>query len=600
MTEDFGQFGLNKEWDDPFLLYSSDSMPRDLVTALDWCRFLYFLNPQYRQAGSRVFRHFITDFDYPEDGDQKERDDWDDFLHDDIKLPDAMAEMGDEWACYGNSFFRLHFPFDRFLIDPRGGEHDLHKFPSDKTRFDLNTMTYLVPDPKDKNFPKSAKKIKMKFRDRVSKDRTRIRLIKLDPNYMVIEHSRISGRSRYIWRFDENIIADVKRGKLFAVSEMPQPMLLAIRDKQDFLFGDDQVFHFKAPVVSNVSINGWGIPGTLANYRSLFQLQVYRKIDEAIGLDYMVPFRLFSPSGDDKPGTNFETMNMSQWAGAVEEMIRRRRKDKFAMHAMPFPVHYEEFGGEGKELTPKDLIEYQTNSMLDGMGFPVELFKGSLQYMQVPTAMRMFENCWLFVHTGCSAFTKWTSRKCRSYLGLPKMEVKLQRPSLADSLERKQVILQLCSAGEISRETAYKAFGIDNPIEEVTKRMEEDVGIQKKKMKIDKDFQKEMASGATSDGGQDVQSTGGPSPSDINSRAQELAQYWLEIQSDGERSRAMQASKQNNPTLYALAKQMLEEARNQGASQGRASVNQQGQQGGGQGQSPGGAGGQGSAGAPPG
>jgi hypothetical protein len=109
-----------------------------------------------------------------------------------------------------------------------------------------------------------------------------------------------------------------------------------------------------------------------------------------------------------------------------------------------------------------------------------------------------------------------------------------------------------------------------------------------------------MASGATSDGGQDVQSTGGPSPSDINSRAQELAQYWLAIQSDGERSRAMQASKQNNPTLYALAKQMLEEARNQGASQGRASVNQQGQQGGGQGQSPGGAGGQGSAGAPPG
>lgn len=567
-------------------------MPRDLVTALDWCRFLYFLNPQYRQAASRVCRYFITDFDYPEDGDRKEHDEWDDFLHYDIKLPDALAEMGDEWACYGNGFYRIHLPFDRFLIHPKGGEYPVSMFPSEKVRFDLNSMTYEVPDPKDARGGHQGAKIKLSFRDRVSRDKKRIKLIKIDPNYMVIEFSRVSGRSRFIWRFDENIIADVKRGKLFAVSEMPQPMLLAIKNREDFLFGEDQIFHFKAPTVSNVSLNGWGIPGTLANYRSLFQLQVYRKIDEALGLDYMVPFRLFTPVQEAGQSAIYEQMLSRQWTGAIEEIIRRRRRDKFAMHALPFPVNFQEFGYTGKELTPKDLIEYQTEAMLDGMGFPAELFKGSLQYMQVPTAMRLFENCWIFVHTGFNEFTKWVSRRCRSYLQLPKMEVELQRPAIADTLERKQIMLQLASSGELSRETAYEPFGIDSPIKEIKKRMQEDIGIQKEKQKLDQDFQKEMASGISGPTDQQgVQSTqGGPSPSDIQQQAQDVAQYWMSVPSTGERSKAMQAVKQGNPQLYSLAKQIMEEARNQGASQGRQMVNQQSQQGPSQGLSPGGPG----------
>jgi hypothetical protein len=596
MLDDFSQFGISRDFDDPFLLYSSDSMPRDLVTALDWCRFLYFLNPAYRNAASRTVRHFITDFDYPEDGDQKERDHWDNFLHQQVRVPDSLAEMGDDWACYGNGFFRIHFPFDRFLVDPRGGEYVMNVFPSNFVKFDLNSMSYDVPDPKDKRFPK-GKHIKMKFRDRKSKDESRIRLVKIDPNYMTIEHNRVSGASRYIWRFDENIIADVKRGKPFIVNDMPQPMIQAIRDKQDFLFGPDQIFHFKAPTVSNVAINGWGIPGTLANYRSIFQLQVYRKIDEAVGLDYMVPFRLFTPVAD--PGhlqDVFQNMQMGQWTNAIEEIIRRRRKDKFAMHALPFPVNFQEFGYEGKELTPKDLIEYQTNNLLDGMGFPVELFKCSLQYMQVPTAVRMFENSFLFVQTGFDAFTKWASRKCRAYLQLPKMAVTLQRPSLADSLERKQILLQLSSAGEVSRELAYEPFGVDDAVKEVEKRMKEDQAIQRARVKLDQEWQREQSSGAapSDDSGAASGSSpsasggGGENPADISAKAQQLAQYWGSIPSDGERSKAMQAVKAQNPQLYALAKQMLEDGRNQGASQGRQQMNQQMQGAGGQGQSPGG------------
>ena len=67
------------KFDDPFMLPSSQHMPEDLASSLDFCLFLYYLNPQYRRASSRVIRHFITDFEYPGEGSGSEKDTLDDY-----------------------------------------------------------------------------------------------------------------------------------------------------------------------------------------------------------------------------------------------------------------------------------------------------------------------------------------------------------------------------------------------------------------------------------------------------------------------------------------------------------------------------------------
>ena len=571
--------GIDRPFDDPFLLPSSGSMPTNIFNALHWCKFLYYLNPQYRQASARVVRHFITDFDYPDVGDSGEKEELDDMLKAQLQLPLMMADMGDEWACYGNAFYRVHFPFDRFLVDKANScEYSLDMFR--EAKFILKEMKYEVTHPKD-----GKTKVKLPFRDRKSTDVSRIRIRKIDPLYMTIRHNMISGSSQYIYRFEQQIVTDVKKGKRFIVDEMPLPMLQAILHGHDFMFNPEQIFHFKAPTISGVQNAGWGLPNVFANYRSLHQLQVYRKIDEAIGLDYMVPFRLFSPIPADKITDNVNTMLMGRWTKEISNIIRERRRDKFAMHALPFPVNYQEFGANGKELTPKDMMEFQTNSMLDGMGYPAELFRGTLQYLQVPTAMRLFENSFMFINLGYTQFVQWVVRRVRSYLNQPYVKVMIQKPQLADSLERKQILLQLMSANEISRETGMDQLGIDDPVAEAVKRMEEDQQIQRKQVKLQNDFQREMETGAGAqegDQGQGSSATsggqGGVSPMDVQQQAQDLAQYWLSIQSDGQRRQAMQSTRNANPQLYALAKNAMEEARRQGESQGRDSVNQGAQQ----------------------
>ena len=582
--------GSGERFSDPFFMESNSFIPTSLTTALDFCGFLYYMNPQYQQASRRVVSHFITDFDFSgEAGDKDERDDLYDYLREGLQLPATLLEAGEEWAAYGNSFYRLHFPFDRFLIDRRGdrlSEYSLDLFGRD-AKFDLKSLTYEVQDPRS---PGSNARVKLPFRDRRSTDMSRIKLRRLDPRRVTLLPSFISGRCQYIYRFEEWLLREIQIGRLNQVNETPLCMLKALAAGQDFLFNIDEIFHMKNPSISGVSNAGWGLPPTLANYRSLHQLQVYRKIDEAVGLDYMLPFRLFSPNFNGSVSDSSVNMLLTEWTSNIQAVISNRRKDGTSIHALPFPVNYQELGGQGKALTPKDVIEFQTNDMLDGMGYPAELFRGTLQMQNMPTAIRLFENSFGFLHSGLDGMCKWAVRRILDYMNREQIKVELQLPSLADNIEKQYLYMQLVASGEISRGKAFKAIGIKDPVEEANERMDEDLKIEKNRARKSEEFQREMQSGSLgagpgpsgqAAGSQPGSSSGGGAPVtplDIMAQAQEKAQELLQIENVGERRKELDKLRATNPTLYAATKESMEVIRRQGASQGRAQAPQLAQQ----------------------
>lgn len=490
--------------------------------------------------------------------------------------------------CYGNAFVRIFFPFDRYLIDRREGrfnEYALGAFGNTPV-FDLNSMTYEVIDPLTAHLPENKrKKVKLPFIDRRSLDTSRIKIRMIDPRRINLNMAWQSGATQYVYRFEEWFIQHIKEGRLHQVNNTPIDMLKAIKNNQDFMFNDGTIYHCKSPTVSGISNNGWGLPETIVNYRSLHNLQIYRCIDEAIGLDYMLPFRLFSPAGNDSLTDPSVYTNLGVWSTHIEKLIKHRRKDPTKMMSFPFPVNYQEFGAEGKNLTPKELIEYTTNEMLDGMGYPSELFRGSLQVQQIPTTLRLFENTFHFLHRHYDGLLRWLTKRVLDYMGMEQIGVSLQLPSMADDLEQRHIYLQLAAGGEISRSKAYKPFNVKDPVQEAIERMQEDIEIQREQQKIQEDFQREQSSGSADDilanqaqgGGAPGQGGGGNvTPLDVMSQAEDLAKQWLQVQDDGQRSKLMKQTQASNPTLHALAKQKMEEYRAAGESQGRQSVGQDG------------------------
>lgn len=498
--------------------------------------------------------------------------------------------------CYGNAYIRLHLPFDRVLIDHRGGkyrEYALTMFGQD-IKYDYKTMTYDIPDPLSFDKPVDKRtRVSLPFIDRPSRDKDRIRLRKLDPRQVVLQYSFMSGKNQIIYRFEADFLTLIKKGVLHQVNETPMSMLKAISLDQDFLFNEGQVFHFKAPTISGVSNYGWGLPETIANYRHIHQLQVLRKIDEVVGMDYMLPFRLFSPEAATSSNDPMNYMLMSRWGSEIKEIIKRRRADPFSMHALPFPVTYQEFGAQGKTLAPKELVEYHNDVLLDAMGYPAELFKGSLQIQQVPTAIRLFENSFYFIQQGFDKILKWATRRVLDYIGQQQIGVELMLPRVADNLEKASVYMQLAAGAEIPRSIAYAPFGIKDPVEAVKQRAQEDIEIQKEQQKLQQDFEREQTvgsmdavinaqgqqaqGGGSSPAGDDASGPQGGgeamSPMDIEGKAQQHADEILKMPV-GERQKALANIKASNPNLHALTKQKMEEKRSQAASDGVKALSQ--------------------------
>jgi hypothetical protein len=481
--------------------------------------------------------------------------------------------------CYGNSFARIHLPFDRYLIDKRNGRSrrwSITQF-GNAAKYNYGSMTYTVPDPV---YP--GKSVNLPFADFQSKDLSRVAIRLVDPRRVRLHHSWISGRTQVVYRFEEWFLSDIKQSKLWQVNETPISMLRAIRNNQDYLFNEGEIYHFRAPMINGLSNAGWGLPEVIANYRSIHQLQVYRMTDEAVGRDYVLPFRLFSPpstGGGNDASTMFQ--NRASWKNNVMEMIKNRRRDPFSMHAFPDPVQYQEFGADQhKQMMTKDQMEYHTNSLLDGAGYPAELFRGSLQVAQIPTTLRLFENTHRFIHFNFNKFAQWVTNKVADFSNRPRGGVSLQLPSLADDLEKRQIYMQLGAAGELPRSTYLRPIGIDDPVQAVKERMLEDIEVERERNQIQKDFEREQTMGSPEDiiqqqmGEEGAAGPGGTTPMDRMSEAEEIAAGLLqEGITDGDRRRQLQDIQAADPQLHAMVKQKIEEIRSLGESQGRQMAN---------------------------
>lgn len=589
----------NDKWNDPFITNSNLLIPKNFYQNIALARFIASKFPLYVQAAKRTVAHFVTDIQFiGKSGDKEEKDQLRKFLVNELGVLDASQQAGLEWFIYGNTFPRIYFPFNRYLVDRREGryiERSVDIFKPETIAFDIDSMSYIIPDPTAQGPLEVRPKIKLEFIDRKSKDSSRIKIRFIDPSRMILQMNNISGTINYIYRFEEFFKADIKQGtKIYQVNETPKEMLQAIKLDQDFCFNPSSIFHIANNFISGISYNGWGIPPILLNYQSMHDAAVLRCLNEAIGLDYMIPLRVISPatSGAGAGSDAAAAMNLGPWTAMAQNFIKNKRKDPTAMHIMPFPIQYQELGGNGRSLAPMDLIKLYDDKMLNEAGFPVEVFNMSLQTQVLPTAIRAFESTYIHLQRKLSNFVRWVNQSIRNYQELEQIDIKLALPSVADDMEKRHIWLQLAAGGEVSRETAYKAFSIDSAVDEAKRRAEEDIEIQRVRQKVQSDFEREVTLGSVDQtmnammqsqqpppgagmppppggGGGGGAPQSGVTPLDIMQQAEEEAMSMLQIEDNGERRKALNQLKASNPQLHALVKQKMEEIREQGASQGR-------------------------------
>lgn len=472
----------------PFNDYASKMLPKDIIEALDFAEFIWFANPTFSRGCTNISRYFITELEVDIKDDTKATD-LKDFFIEKLEIIKLIALLGDDFMCYGNSFWSVILPFKRNLLCPESGllvpieeafEHNLVEwkdFSFRKTREGIKKAGGSKKDFTISDIPLSN------VNDLIVK--------RWKPQSIDITADEWSGDKVYHWRIPQSFAKDIKDGKLSSLIKTPKEVIDAVKnDEKRFTFNKGTIFHAADEVVSGVDSGGWGIPLVIRNFRHIYRTQLLDRYDEAVNLDYIAGLRVISPgtSGTGTSADPIKNMGMDKFSGHVQNMIKKHRQDPTTWHTSSFPLEYRLMGAEGAQLTPIELKEHADGSILNSIGLPEDMYRMNLQLQSAPMALRLFEKTWTHLTFVYNNFLNWVGDTVATRFKHDQAKFSLKKVTLADDLALPDILLQLMSGQQVSPQTALAGLGIGDYREEVRKVYE----AEKIRAEEEAAFQEEM------------------------------------------------------------------------------------------------------------
>lgn len=551
-----GTSSRNDRYANPFYGVPAQFMPHTMEDMLWWSNHFLVRFPFYRTALARVANYFITSLRIECDDSTSKRKYQEIFEEQHYKQILAMAGLNT--LAYGNLFASVNQGFDRFLNCPK-----CSKVTSLGKLYDYE---FTKEGQFIYNCPSCKFQGKHDAIDKPSKDLKRLAITFWNPSEVLVRHEDTTGESEYFWDIPQDYINKVtKKNNKFYSKKTPKAIYDAISQKKCLAFNNKNFIHLKVATPVGIPSDGKSIPHCIYLFDDFFMLKMLERFNQAIVMEDIVPFRVFSLTNDANPQNNMILhQNATQWQSAVDAMITDHRLDPGAYHKFPFPISYQQLGGNGKMLVTPELIQMHISNLLNALNIPQELYVMNLQTQAVGPALRLFENSWSFMIDIYNSLLNHWGEVIGKVSGLPKAKISLIPVTLADDIEKKSIIGQLVSANAIARSELLNLFGFDYR-DQVKKKLEEEA-IQQELQ------QEEAAKKQLMDGAQAGQSNSGTSPSDVLAQAQEIAQKLFPL--DGAQRRGeLQQIKATDATLYSAVKQSLEEmtsgAKKQGVEQSK-------------------------------
>ena len=604
----FSGLGGGAEFPDPFMDVASLSIPQNIRSALYWCEFIWNYHGTYRMAMERIISYFLTDV-IIDGASEDERTKWEEYLRDDLDIIGEIQKALRNRMCYGNGFSSVVVPFRRFLSCPKCGYQAPLKeiFENKVFNFSWSMPDFIASCPVCKTRGKESYRGPWKVKD--EKDETKIKIKHWNVHEIELLHDLYTEDVHYIWRIPEDYRRQIRQGNLFHLERVDMEVLKAVQHNQVFRFHPDAIYHMKEPTLSGMINRGWGIPRLLSNFRQIWYVQVLHRFNEAIALDYVIPFRIITPqprqgAGGPSGGASDPLMmyDGGDFRNQALQMIRRRRRDPASIQVFPFPVNFQMFGADAKQLAPTDLIAQGYERLLNDCGTPVELYNGSLQLQTAPVALRLFEATHHPLVNDANKFLRWLTSEISRIRSWETVKTSLKRITIADNLEKQMMAAQMMMSQQLSGSTVLRDMGYDwrqeqKQISEESRFQSETQSRMQEEME-QQGFAQQIAKGQTGDpaqggappggGGAPPQGGGAPpggdpsqggqpqgpvtqylaatgpnvqqTPQDMMAAADSIAQQLLGIP-EGVKDSELRKLKQANPTMHALVKERMTQMR---------------------------------------
>ncbi len=604
--------GSGKPFMSPWLDFTTVAVPDNHNLVMWWAQYLWLSDGNFRTAMERVAAHFITSIEFP-DLDANEESSWRELFLTYINYRLELQACAHDYLCYGNSFVSLYLPFKRFFRCTGCKSEQ----PIDEVDYRLD---FLQAKPYLKwNRINSCERCgnhePYEMFDRRDPDLARIRLNRYDPNDMEIGYNRFSQKKDFYWRLPNDVRTDILSGARIHIDDTPEEVLQVVACNGRLRFDEDMLLHQGETMISGIPARGWGIPRSISNFRTAWLQQLNNKMDQAIAIDYTMGMRLISPAPTPGGQDPMVTHSMEQFVSRVGQICQNHRNNPTGYYTIPYPMNYQFIGAEGANMLPPEKLKFRQGEYLNQLGVPLEYHQMNLSTQAAPMALRLFEAYWQSIPTFYNRILDWVVKLLSRVYGLDSTSVKMEKTTIADDFERKNILLQLMAANQLSPQTALQPFGI-NAQDEAKKVYQYQQFIQR----VQEEFaerdsaraemgalrgitaapspssmaaaQQQQAaapgvpgggSGGGAAAGGAPGGAGGQAPSSLqgmSEQAQQIAQQ-LVTMPEADRRTQLKDIRESNKDLHALVTADLEQLRTQASSQGKQMILSQGQQPGG-------------------
>jgi len=588
----------------PWLDYSTASVPENWDDIVRWSRYFWMVNGDYAQSMSMVAAYFVTDLDFDIDDDEEEKE-YTSWLKDDLQWQAEVTAVGEDYLAYGEVIVTMYIPIRRFL---RCGDCGFEQ-PIEECKYEWADYSF-----KRKRPCPSCQAVGSKLHrvDRKDQDMSKVRLVRWNPQDIDIAYNPVSQRRQIYLRIPQSLKRDINNGVEVLLRDLPWEFIDCVRQNVDMEFDEDTVFYRNLRSISGVIENGRGLPKSMHNYRLFWHIQTLNRTDQAIAIDYMTGPRIWSPAphgstaGQAVMSDPVLNRDGGDFVQKMNGILAQQKSDPTRHFTAPHPVNYQFAGGEGKQISPYEMIQARKEELLHSSGVPVEFYKLNLSGQGAPMMLRLFEIMWNAMPTLYNSFLQWVLDLIVQHYQRPAAKVSLTPTHIADDLERKQALLTLMAGNQVSPQTALAPFGIKDIRAEIRKVFEQQMIMAEEEQKFQEEMMKKqeqgvlqqtaalptpsaMAMGGAPPGGAPPGAGGGPAPGAAMGAPpaggdQSLEGMQMEAQQQAEqivglpheqRRQILKQLKDSNPTLHSLVNTVLEEIRSQAKNEGGYQLLQQ-------------------------
>jgi hypothetical protein len=474
----------------PFRTYSNYIYPKTIDQVLIWAEWFWERNAKYRTCIQKCISYFVSginvvQMDKKEAADSQAVESLHDMLIDDYDLLNLINTVGVELAAMGNVFVSCERPLSRWLLCPDCDWMVALKQLTKGIEFDWDGKQFIG------TCPKCGHKVVYNIHDDPTTDEygRKVRFIFRAPQDMFVQYNRLTDSFQYFYKIPDDIKNAIKRGEMAYLLNTPKAFLDAVHQDGVVKFPDDMFFAARTRTLTPLDerYKGWGVPLFMTSFDNFIRLQHLDKFNEAVTMDYIAPVRIISPRPQNIAASAHDQNRMpiggGQFMSFIQNGIKRVKDNPTTWLVSPTPVEYQLIGGEAKELTPVDLMEWYVTQILSDMGIPQEFRQTTFQVVAPSMGMRMFERQWRPNTKPMDAFTRWAGEKICDYEKMANMRVTLDITSFVEDDMNKQMLFQLMTGGQISKTNVLKTLGVD---------FEEDLKMRINEMKKEREqFAKE-------------------------------------------------------------------------------------------------------------